>query len=111
MASSMHRVPCDTAPRCLRGCSMPAADKAPDGFVYDALHQLRHDLKSPLTTIRGRAYLLARAGRRAPSLTEDERLRMLDGVAEIETAVAVMVAVIEAFDRDTNAGPADGMGC
>jgi signal transduction histidine kinase len=67
--------------------------------------QLRHDLNSPLTTIRGRAYLLARAVLRAPSLTEDERTRMLDGVAAIETAVAAMVVVIDAIDGDAEDGP------
>jgi signal transduction histidine kinase len=64
------------------------------------LDRLRHDLKSPLTTIRGRAYLLARAVRRAPSLSEDERTRMLAGVAAIEAAVAAMVVVIESIDGD-----------
>ncbi len=34
---------------------MPAADDTPDGFVYDAADQLRHDLQTPLTTIHGRA--------------------------------------------------------
>ena len=62
------------------------------------LDRLRHDLRSPLTTIRGRAYLLARAVRRAPSLTEEERTRMLAGVAAIEAAVAAMVIVIEGID-------------
>ena len=62
------------------------------------MEHLRHDLKSALTTIRGRAYLLARAVRRAPSLTDDERTRMLAGVAAIETAVATMVAVIDSMD-------------
>jgi signal transduction histidine kinase len=66
----------------------------------DPLDRLRHDLRSPLTTIRGRAYLLARAVRRAPSLTEEERTRMLDGVAAIETAVAAMVIVIDGIDGD-----------
>ena len=89
---------------------MPEADESPDGFVYDAADQLRHDLKSPLTTIRGRAYLLARAVRRAPSLTEDERTRMLAGVAAIETAVEAMVAVIDAIDSDTNPEPPGGIG-
>jgi signal transduction histidine kinase len=84
---------------------MQAADNTGDGYQLDAVEQLRHDLKSPLTTIRGRAYLLARAVRRAPSLTEDERTRMLDGVTAIETAVSAMVAVIDAIDSDTNAGP------
>jgi signal transduction histidine kinase len=66
----------------------------------DPLERLRHDLRSPLTTIRGRAYLLARAVRRAPSLTEEERARMLAGVAAIEMAVAAMVIVIEGIDGD-----------
>ena len=70
------------------------------------LDRLRHDLRSPLTTIRGRAYLLARAVRRTPSLTDDERTRMLAGVAAIETAVAAMVVVIDGFDGDRT--PADG---
>ncbi len=70
------------------------------------LDRLRHDLRSPLTTIRGRAYLLARAVRRAPSLTDDERTRMLAGVAAIEAAVAAMVVVIDGFDDDRT--PADG---
>ena len=82
---------------------MHAEDETHAGFPLDPLDQLRHDLRSPLTTIRGRAYLLARAVRRAPSLTDEEQTRMLAGVAAIETAVAEMVAVIEgiAGDRPT----------
>jgi signal transduction histidine kinase len=72
----------------------------------DLLDRLRHDLRSPLTTIRGRAYLLARAVRRAPSLTDEERTRMLAGVAAIEAAVAAMVVVIDGIDGDRT--PADG---
>lgn len=70
----------------------------------DPLDRLRHDLRSPLTAIRGRAYLLARAVQRAPSLTEDERTRMLAGVAAIETAVTIMVTVIEGIDGDHATG-------
>ena len=84
---------------------MHAADNTGDGYRLDPLDQLRHDLRSPLTTIRGRAYLLARAVRRTPSLADDERMRMLDGVAAIETAVAAMVAVIDSIGGDPNAGP------
>ena len=73
------------------GSPMRADDETHAERPLDPLDQLRHDLRSPLTTIRGRAYLLARAVRRAPSLTEDERTRMLAGVAAIETAVATMV--------------------
>ena len=36
---------------------MPAADETSDGDCHDAVEQLRHDLKTPLTTIHGRAYL------------------------------------------------------
>jgi signal transduction histidine kinase len=86
---------------------MHAEDNAGDGYRLDPLDQLRHDLRSPLTTIRGRAYLLARAVRRAPSLSDDERTRMLDGVTAIETAVAAMVAVIDGIggDADARRGP------
>ena len=79
---------------------MHAEDETHAGGPLDLLDQLRHDLRSPLTTIRGRAYLLGRAVRRAPSLTDDERTRMLAGVAAIETAVAAMVVVIEGINGD-----------
>ena len=79
---------------------MRADDETHAERPLDPLDRLRHDLRSPLTTIRGRAYLLARAVRRAPSLTEEERARMLTGVAAIETAVATMVVVIEGIDGD-----------
>ena len=79
---------------------MHAEDETHAERPLDPLDRLRHDLRSPLTTIRGRAYLLARAVRRAPSLTEDERTGMLAGVAAIEAAVAAMVVVIEGIDGD-----------
>ncbi|MDF2759094.1 MAG: hypothetical protein K0R44_2863 [Thermomicrobiales bacterium] len=79
---------------------MHAEDDTHAGRPLDARDRLRHDLKSPLTTIRGRAYLLARAVRRAPSLTDEERSRMLAGVAAIEAAVAAMVVVIDGIDDD-----------
>ena len=79
---------------------MHAEDETHAERPLDPLDRLRHDLRSPLTTIRGRAYLLARAVRRAPSLSDDERTRMLAGVAAIEAAVATMVVVIEGIDGD-----------
>jgi signal transduction histidine kinase len=79
---------------------MRADDETHAERPLDPLDRLRHDLRSPLTTIRGRAYLLARAVRRAPSLSEEERTRMLGGVAAIEAAVAAMVVVIEGIDGD-----------
>ena len=89
---------------------MLAEDETHAERPLDPLDRLRHDLRSPLTTIRGRAYLLARAVRRAPSLTEEERTRMLAGVAAIETAVAAMVTVIEAIDGDRPPGGSEDPG-
>jgi hypothetical protein len=74
---------------------MCAADDSPDRVVYDALDQLRHDLKTPLTLIVARAYLLARSVRRASSLSDGERGTMLEGVAAIEEAVRAMVITID----------------
>jgi signal transduction histidine kinase len=79
---------------------MHAEDETHAERPLDPLDRLRHDLRSPLTTIRGRAYLLARAVRRAPSLSDDERTGMLAGVAAIEAAVAAMVVVIDGIDGD-----------
>lgn len=79
---------------------MHAEDETHAERPLDPLDRLRHDLRSPLTTIRGRAYLLARAVRRAPSLSDDERTRMLAGVAAIEAAVTAMVVVIDGIDGD-----------
>ena len=89
---------------------MHAEDETDAGRPLDPRDQLRHDLRSPLTTIRGRAYLLARAVRRAPSLTDEERTRMLAGVAAIEAAVVAMVAVIEGIDGDRPAPDSDAAG-
>jgi signal transduction histidine kinase len=76
---------------------MCAADDSPDGVVYNAADQLRHDLLSPLTTISARNQLLARDIRRAPSLPEEERTRMLASLTAIETAVQTLCAVIDAM--------------
>ena len=89
---------------------MHAEDETHAGRPLDPRDQLRHDLRSPLTTIRGRAYLLARAVRRAPSLTDEERTRMLAGVAAIEAAVAAMVTVIEGIDGDPPSPDGDATG-
>ena len=86
---------------------MHPEDETYDGRLHDPRDQLRHDLNHTLTTIRGRAYLMARAVRRAPSLTDEERMRMLDGVAAIETAVAVMVDVIDALRNEPTEGDSD----
>jgi signal transduction histidine kinase len=86
---------------------MRAEDETHAERPLDPLDRLRHDLRSPLTTIRGRAYLLARAVRRAPSLTEEERTGMLAGVAAIEAAVAAMVVVIDGIDGDRDSATSE----
>ncbi len=78
---------------------MPAADDAANGDLRITLGQLRHDLKTPLTTIHGRAQLLTRGIQRSPSLTEEERTRMLTGLATIEETVRDMVALIDGLGQ------------
>ena len=89
---------------------MPCVDNADDVPPPDALDQLRHDLKTPLTTIRARAQLLGRAIRRSPSLTDDEQARMLESLATIDEAVQTMVRVIDAMGRDGENGSPDSAG-
>ena len=79
---------------------MHTADDSPDGVVHSPADQFRHDLKSPLTTVHGRAYLLSRSIRRSPSLADEERARMLEGLAAIEGAVQQMVIVIDGMGSD-----------
>jgi light-regulated signal transduction histidine kinase (bacteriophytochrome) len=83
---------------------LPTDDPAagPPGDPHD---QLRHDLKTPLTTISGHAQLLGRAIRRSPSLTQDERGRMVEALTTIEAAVRAMVPLIDAMGRDGGDGP------
>ena len=82
---------------------MAAADDSPYGFVYDAADQLRHDLKSPLTTIHARAQHLERSIRRSPSLTDEERVKMVEALMAITGAVRAMVTMIDAI-RDEDCG-------
>ena len=82
---------------------LPIHDPAA-GPLRDPHDQLRHDLKTPLTTISGHAQLLSRAIRRSPSLTDDERGRMVEALATIEAAVRTMVTLIEAMGRDGGDG-------
>jgi signal transduction histidine kinase len=89
---------------------MPCVDNADDVPSPDALDQLRHDLKTPLTTIHARAQLLGRAIRRSPSLTDDEQARMLESLATIDEAVRTMVTVIDAMGRDSANGSSDSTG-
>ena len=88
---------------------LPTDDPAA-GPPLDRHDQLRHDLKTPLTTISGHAQLLGRAIRRSPSLTEDERGRMVEALGTIEAAVRTMVTLIDAMGRDGGDGPPDAAG-
>ncbi len=74
---------------------MHADDQAHGRNPLSRLNQLRHDLKTPLTTIRGHAELLARFVRRSRSLTEEEQSRILEGLAAIDAAVVAMVVIID----------------
>ena len=86
---------------------MCAADDASHGNNYAPLDQLRHDLKTLLTTIHARAQLLGRGIRRSPSLPEDERARMLAAVMAIEAAVRAMVPLIDSMGEAGNDGTRD----
>ena len=77
---------------------MPPGDESPPDRSHDPFDQLRHDLKTPLTTIHGRAQLLTRAVRRSPSLADEERTRLLEGLASIEAAVLALSAMIDAIE-------------
>lgn len=92
------------------GESMVPEDRIPADLAHDPLALLQHDLKTPLTTIHGRAYLLARAIRRSPSLADEERERMLEGLATIEEAVHTLVTLIDAMGHAPLDGSADSTG-
>jgi signal transduction histidine kinase len=83
---------------------MPS-DDADNALSPDALDQLQHDLKTSLTTISGHAQLLARAVRRTPSLTDEERRPILEALATIEEEVRTMVSLIDTSRRDGAYGP------
>jgi hypothetical protein len=71
---------------------------------HDPLDQLRHGLKTPLTSIHGRAQLLARIVPRSPSLADDERVRMLAGLTPVAVAVREMVTLFDGVHRDAGNG-------
>jgi nitrogen-specific signal transduction histidine kinase len=86
---------------------MPLPSDDRPSSAYGPSDQLRHDLKSPLTTIHARAQLLERAVRRSPSLADEERARMLAGLAEIEAVVRELVTRIDAMS-DEGGEPGEG---
>ncbi len=73
---------------------MASTDDDPDRDD-DAATRLRHDLKTPLTTILARSQLIARWTTRSPTLADAERSRTLASLAAIDAAVAQMLAVID----------------
>jgi hypothetical protein len=81
---------------------MSRGEDSPPEHATAERDRRRHELISPLTTILGRAQLLARMVRRSPSLAESERRAMLDGLVIVEAAVLELVGRIDALDR---AGP------
>lgn len=76
----------------------PGDDTPPDG-PSDALAQLHHELKTPLTVAHARAQLVARMVRRSPSLTEPERGAMLASLAALELALRAMLPLIDGIGR------------
>ncbi len=74
----------------------------PNGSDPDPVHHLRHGLKTPLCVVLARAQLLARGVRGSPSLGDEERAKMLHGLATIEASVHTMVTLIDGKD-----GPGD----
>ncbi len=53
-----------------------------------------HDVRTPLTVIRGQAQLLARIVQRS-ELPEPQRVRLLRGLARIDTSVSELLAMLE----------------
>jgi len=74
---------------------MLPADDSPDRSALDAVDHLRHDLKTPLTTI----YARVSAGSRDPARSRVQWWgadpAAAEGVAGIEGAVREMVTVID----------------
>jgi signal transduction histidine kinase len=89
-----------------RGLTAAGALFQRPGFVHDAADQVRHDLRSPLTTISARIQLLARVLRRSPALAEDERVRMLAGITAIAAEVQILGAGIDTMNLPSCHGQA-----
>lgn len=65
----------------------------------DALDLLRHDLKSPLTVIRGQAHLLRRRAVRFDGVDERDREWLLNCSTQIEAAVILLVGRIDGIGQ------------
>jgi nitrogen-specific signal transduction histidine kinase len=88
---------------------MSKSNEQHHGLPADSLALLRHDLLNPLATIRGRAQLLTRAVERSASIDDDERTRLLRGLAAIELAVVAAVEVLDQAEslQDSTQGSND----
>lgn len=85
---------------------MPKTNTQHDGLPADSFDQLRHDLLNPLATIRGRAQLLSRAVERSATINDDERARLLRGLAAIDQAVHSAVEVLDRAEAFQDSPPA-----
>jgi nitrogen-specific signal transduction histidine kinase len=74
---------------------MSQAENKHNGLPAESFEQLRHDLLNPLATIRGRAQLLSRTVERSTDIGDDERARLLRGLAAIDQAVFAAVEVLD----------------
>lgn len=77
---------------------MSKSENTQHGLPAEDFDQLRHDLLNPLATIRGRAQLLSRAVERSTDIGDDERARLLRGLAAIDQAVFTAVEVLDHAD-------------
>jgi signal transduction histidine kinase len=77
------------------------------GPDYDALDLLRHDLKSPLTIIRGQAQLLRRRVARFDGLDESDRVWLMERSAHIEAAVLLLVDLIDGIGQGPRKRPVE----
>jgi len=77
---------------------MSKSENTQHGLPAEDFDQLRHDLLNPLATIRGPRQLLSRAVGRSTDIGDDERARLLRGLAAIDQAVITAVEVLDHAD-------------
>jgi hypothetical protein len=80
-------------------------DPQPSESPEDRYELLRHELKTPLTVIRGEVFLVRRRLARMDGMTEVDRTWLLDHSARIDVAILDLVARIERIGREVGADP------
>lgn len=80
-------------------CVSPSEPETPDVSAA-AFADLGHAMRNPLTIIRVRTRMLQRAVHRDATLTEAHRTLFLRDLASIDTAVSVLVEVLDGLDQD-----------